>query len=447
MSVNMNKMNKNMVEEYAMGFMLEYTEDQYKNDETLEQIKNELINLYEKVHNNQLLKDFFYSMFCDEWHYSQSVGQNEKTLEKKFMSIMKDLIISLKKEGLEDFEEAWKVEEEYQNENGENSPFWDDFPACVYNFFRMCDKEVRKYKDLFLTNMSSNIFYGYVDKIESLKMTINGIVYTKIESMNKIILHTGSEKKEIKFDKRNTLKNIMKKVLKLQENESMHFIFEDKEFILYRSYKGFDCQLYNKWNFIKFLRYILNTKNTKLMSKYIHLIDSHFLKELSEEEKMKINKFIQISNKNNEILLKNIMCNDIIKYNINKMISPEEIEKVCVYEGEKIQKNVSEKVNSFLENCNEKNQKDFIKLMNEILKDVESIDALIKEKNYENMKKTIKIDMIKNLYRLNFTDLANTLFQKRPDFLQINKERAIDLKTKTDDVEFHRILECFLEKY
>ena len=70
----------------------------------------------------------------------------------------------------------------------------------------MCDKEVRKYKDLFLTNMSSNIFYGYVDKIESLKMTINGIVYTKIESMNKIILHTGSEKKEIKFDKRNTLK-------------------------------------------------------------------------------------------------------------------------------------------------------------------------------------------------------------------------------------------------
>ena len=162
---------------------------------------------------------------------------------------------------------------------------------------------------------------------------------------------------------------------------------------------------------------------------------------------MKINKFIQISNKNNEILLKNIMCNDIIKYNINKMISPEEIEKVCVYEGEKIQKNVSEKVNSFLENCNEKNQKDFIKLMNEILKDVESIDALIKEKNYENMKKTIKIDMIKNLYRLNFTDLANTLFQKRPDFLQINKNRAIDLKTQTDDVEFHRILDCFLEKY
>ena len=55
----MNKMNKNMVHEYAIAFMLEYTEDEYKNDETLENIKNELINLYEKVHNNELLKDFF----------------------------------------------------------------------------------------------------------------------------------------------------------------------------------------------------------------------------------------------------------------------------------------------------------------------------------------------------------------------------------------------------
>ena len=435
-----------MVEEYAMAFMLEYTENQYKNDETLEKIKNELINLYEKVHNNKLLKDFFYSMFFDSWQYSQSVQQEERTQEKKFFVIMKDLIISLKKEGLEDFEEAWKVEEEYYNENGENTDFWDDFPACVYNFFRMCDKEVRKYKDLFLTSIPSNIYYQS-DVNKSLKMIINADVYKKIESMNKIILHTGSEKKEIKFDKRNTLKNIMKKVRKLKENESMHFIFENREFILYRSYKGFDWQQYSSKMFEKFLRYILNTKNTKLIGKYIHLIDFKVLKNLTDEEKTKINKFIQISNKNNQILLKNKMCNDIIKHTINKMINPEEVEKVCVYEGEKILKNVNEKVESFLDKCDEKTEKELIKLIDEILKDTERIDAIIKEKKYENMKKTIKINIIKNLYRLNFTDLAKNLFQKRPDFLQINKERAIDLKTQTYDVEFHKIIDSFLEKY
>ena len=190
MSLNMNKMNKNMVKEYAMGFMLEYTEDQYINDETLENIKNELINLYEKVHNNQLLKDFFYSMLYNRWHYSQSVQQDELAQEKKFFFIMKNLIISLKKDGLEDFEEAWKAEEEYHNENGENTDFWDNFPACVQNFFRICNKEVRKYKDLFLTGMSSNIYYHPsigIDILKSLRMIINADVYKKIESMNKII--------------------------------------------------------------------------------------------------------------------------------------------------------------------------------------------------------------------------------------------------------------------
>jgi dihydroxyacetone kinase-like predicted kinase len=294
--------------------------------------------------------------------------------------------------------------------------------------------------------MPSNIYYQS-DVNKSLKMIINADVYKEIESMNKIILHTGSEKKEIKFDKRNTLKNIMKKVRKLKENESMHFIFENREFILYRSYKEFDWQQYSIKMFEKFLRYILNTKNTKLIGKYIHLIDSKVLKKLSDEEKIKINKFIQISNKNNEILLKHKMCNDIIKHTINKMINPEEIEKVCVYEGEKRSNIVNEKVESFLDKCNEKTEKELIKLIDEILKDVESIDDLIKEKKYKNIKKTIKTNIIKNLYRLNFTDLANTLFKKRPNFLQINKNRAIDLKTQTDDVEFHRILDCFLEKY
>ena len=68
------------------------------------------------------------------------------------------------------------------------------------------------------------------------------------------------------------------------------------------------------------------------MSMCIHLIDYKLLKKMDTQKKMKINKFIQISNKNNEILLKNKMCNDMIKHIINKMINPEEIEKVCVYE-------------------------------------------------------------------------------------------------------------------
>jgi hypothetical protein len=82
------------------------------------------------------------------------------------------------------------------------------------------------------------------------------------------------------------------------------------------------------------------------------------------------------------------------------MINPEEIEKVCVYEGEKRSNIVNEKVESFLDKCNEKTEKELIKLIDEILKDVESIDDLIKEKKYKNIKKTIKTNIIKNLYRL-----------------------------------------------
>ena len=56
------------------------------------------------------------------------------------------------------------------------------------------------------------------------------------------------------------------------------------------------------------------------MSKYIHLIDYKKLIELEDHEKEKINRFIQCSNKINEIFLKNKICNDVIKHNINTMI-------------------------------------------------------------------------------------------------------------------------------
>ena len=438
MSMNMNKMNKNMVEEYAMGFMLEYTEDQYKNDETLEQIKNELINLYDKVHNNELNSYSFYSSYYSNFDYSASIQMDYRAQEKKFFIIMKDLIFSLKKDNIRDIEIAWKNEEEYFEENGERTEFWDTFPASVYNFFITCNKSLIKHNKVFILEKFSYCDWGVAQN----EFIIN--VCNKFNEINKIYIHKDSTKKIITCLHVQDIHILLEN---LKENESIQILKESEELVLHKlDNNRFSYQKYS--NKIKsLLPYIFNTNNYSLMSMCIHLIDYKLLKKMDTQKKMKINKFIQISNKNNEILLKNKMCNDMIKHIINKMINPEEIEKVCVYEGEKILKNVNEKVDSFIEKCDEKTEKELIKLIGEILKDIERIDDIIKEEKYKNMKKYIKVNIIKNLYRLNFTDLANTLFKKRPDFLQINKERAIDLKNKTDDIEFHRILDCFLEKY
>jgi len=120
MNVNMNKMNKNMVEEYAMAFMLEYTENQYKNDKTLEQIKNELINVI--INKDEYLKIWT----------PMSYSSNEKLFIKQ-MTHLKDLLMSLQNEKTNNFEE-WLKSSRYDKKEFER------FTDGIYDFLKDYNK-------------------------------------------------------------------------------------------------------------------------------------------------------------------------------------------------------------------------------------------------------------------------------------------------------------------
>jgi hypothetical protein len=170
------------------------------------------------------------------------------------------------------------------------------------------------------------------------------------------------------------------------------------------------------------------------------------LNKLKDKNKKKLNSFIQKSSKINEIYFQRKICNDIIKHTINRMICPEDIEYVSVNEVQNRLNNLNRNVESFLENYHEKNVKDLMKIYESILTNVEQVDIIIQNKKYKDIKKTLKINIIKNFYKLFMTDLAKELFNNNR-FLQVAKEKSIEHKKESDDVELNDLIDAFLEKY
>jgi hypothetical protein len=128
------------------------------------------------------------------------------------------------------------------------------------------------------------------------------------------------------------------------------------------------------------------------------------------------------------------------------MICPEDIEYVSVNEVQNRLNNLNRNVESFLENYHEKNVKDLMKIYESILTNVEQVDIIIQNKKYKDIKKTLKINIIKNFYKLFITDLAKELFNNNR-FLQVAKEKSIEHKKESDDVELNDLIDAFLEKY
>jgi hypothetical protein len=200
--------NQETLERYAMYFMLTYTADEYKNDETLNNIKNELVNI---VLNKEFLK-------IKTRFYFFRTAAFFKDFNKEIPHL-KYLIISLQNEKIKDFDEWLKIEkEEFYN-----------FPSIIFDF-------INCYNQPFIN-------YCHLD------------VYS------------------------------------------------------YRFRRPL-------------LIYILNTSNYTLMSKYIHTYDKDMLASLTEEQKQKISRYLTISNQINQILFKSKICKDIVQYHLNKLINP-----------------------------------------------------------------------------------------------------------------------------
>ena len=96
MSLNLNKnLNKNITKEYAMGIMLQFVKNEYKNYTTLDRIEDELVNLYHKVNDSELYSYFFHCMtkennviFESKYDFSSFKASSN---QKNFFILLKDL--------------------------------------------------------------------------------------------------------------------------------------------------------------------------------------------------------------------------------------------------------------------------------------------------------------------------------------------------------------------
>ena len=231
----------------------------------------------------------------------------------------------------------------------------------------------------------------------------------------------------------------------MENEEVIHFIFENKEVIFTKYNNKFDIQQYSS-QIKNILPYIFNTNNYSLMSKCIHLIDYKTLNTLKKKDKKKINRFIQESNKINQIFFQRKICNDVIKHTINTILCPVDIDYVSVNEVKNMLLDVNKNVESFLENYNEKNKNDLLRIYKLILTNVEQVDEIIHHKKYKDIKRKLKVNIVKNFYKLFITDLAKEIFNNNY-FLQVAKEKAVKHKKESDDEEFHDLINAFLEKY
>lgn len=121
----LESINQETLERYAMYFMLTYTADEYKNDDTLNNIKNELVNII--LNKEEYLKIYTFMSFTF----------NENAFIKQ-ISHLKYLITSLQNEKIKDFEEWLKTERKDKEE-------FENFTKIVYDFIESCNEPFVNY--------------------------------------------------------------------------------------------------------------------------------------------------------------------------------------------------------------------------------------------------------------------------------------------------------------
>jgi hypothetical protein len=417
-------LNRNITKEYAMGIMLQFVKDEYKNYTTLDRIEDELINLYHKVSDSELYSYFFYCMakennfqFKSKFDFSNWRANDN---EENFFILLRNLILILKEDI--DFEESLSYHV---------SDIFDFLPSYIFSFFSTCTKDIQKHSHtLGLRWKSFN--------------TILDNVFSKLYKVENIFLKNGVESKRI-----DSTENILKICEDLNENEKLHLVFEKKEIVIYK--------VNNELHILKFVQnilhdilpFIFNTNNYFLMSHAVNLINYDILQELSEEQKTKIMNFIKINNKNNEIVLKKKMPSDVVKYVINNMINPDfkEENDIHISVGKQLLKQANKNVNSFLFNLNQKTKRDFSKIIILLLNYCEQVRNCFEDEKYREIRTKINMEIIKKIYKLFETELAALFFETKKKFLEKTMNKAKEFLTDSKNEEFNKIMNNFLQKY
>ena len=248
MSIQLNKMNKNMnqeileyinqetLERYAMFFMLKHTADEFKNNETLNNVKNELINIV-------MNKDEFLKL----WGSDMSYLCNQNLFSEQII-YLKDLIISLQNEKIEDFDEWLKI--------------------CKSNYFKFEFQTLTENIRVFINdynkpfvNWSHLDIYSYRFRRPLLIYILNTSNYALmneyIHTVDQYILASLTEEQKQKVSKYLTISNkinqilfkskICKDVLQYHLNEMINPKIED--IYNYTYWKDFEDQHYDELDF------------------------------------------------------------------------------------------------------------------------------------------------------------------------------------------------------
>ncbi len=185
----LESINQETLERHAMYLMLKHTADEYKNDETLNNIKNELINIV-------MNKDEYLKIWT-----SMSYLLNENAFIKQ-ISHLKYLIISLQNEKIEDFNEWVKT-----GKNGKEE--FEKITKDVYEFIECCNEPFVNYCHLDI--------YSYRFRRPLLIYILNtsnyGLMNKYIHTVDKYTLASLTEEQKQKVSRYLTISNQINQIL------------------------------------------------------------------------------------------------------------------------------------------------------------------------------------------------------------------------------------------
>lgn len=441
--------------DFAMGIMLTFTKNEYKNDYTLDKIQRELINLYNEVNNSELHSFFFHCKAKEDnllfySRYDFSLFDHEGYNVDNYYKIIKNLLLEIKEENIGGFEE------DYDRYLKEGKGFiWNFLSIFIFNFFKSYGLHISKYhKNSYLT------WQSFDDRTYTKNYKLNIYhIRQKIDKVKKIFIKTKDKEKSIELiiNSDNTSLQLKEKITealyRLEKNETLHFIYENKEIILYKvgdNRSRVHCLKFTqKDNHHNLLPYIFNTKNYALLSDYIHLIDYKVYSEIRPVYQDKIKQFIEYSNKCNQIIFKSKVCSDVMRHIISPIINPmiEEMTDRGMYIGKRILKKVNKIVSSFFYDINDRNDQECIDFLSFLLDCMDEVNKELVEDKYKSLKKNIKTSIEKVILNIFLIPLGEAFLKKNTYILEVNIKKCKQFKLESDDQELHNLINEFERRY
>jgi hypothetical protein len=219
-------------------------------------------------------------MFNTNYDFSElNIKNNDEN--NNFYRTMKNLILEIKEQKIDNFEKYIESKLGF---------VFDFLSIFIFNFFLTYNKRISKHHENSYLRWDS---FDNVKYSQHKELNISNI-FKKIYKVKKIVLKNTLGEETIQIQ---DTENIRKKYYELGEEDTLHFVYDNKEIILYKVKGKIHYLIFvQKEMHHDLLPYIFNTKNYGLLSSIIHFIDYRVLSEIRSEYREKINNFIQHSN-------------------------------------------------------------------------------------------------------------------------------------------------------